>query len=167
MSGHEKPRMPRTRRTSLVNRSESRTGKRSSKASSDGSCVQPSIGMPFARLQAMVSKEPHVTRTHADLHLRDNLWVSCQQGKLVRGHPLLSISLSCMIRLEAVYTTGSGYSQYTRQILTSTNTHVPEKAVFKNSTASIEPVYYGVCVLLHRRSKYNQRVPSRNLIDSN
>jgi hypothetical protein len=55
--GHEKPRMPRTRRTSLVNRRESRTGKRSSNASSDGSCVQPSIGMPFAKTKAMVNRK--------------------------------------------------------------------------------------------------------------
>lgn len=45
---HEKPRMPNTRRTSLVNLSESRNGKSASKASSDGSCVQPSIGIPLA-----------------------------------------------------------------------------------------------------------------------
>ena len=46
--GHEKPRIPRTRRTSLVKRRESSTGRRSSRASSCGSWVQPSIGMPFA-----------------------------------------------------------------------------------------------------------------------
>lgn len=45
---HTKPRMPRTRRTSLVNRKESSTGRRSRSASSRGSFVQPSIGMPFA-----------------------------------------------------------------------------------------------------------------------
>lgn len=45
---HEKPRMPSTRRTSLVNRRESSTGSRSSNASSCGSCVQPSIGIPLA-----------------------------------------------------------------------------------------------------------------------
>jgi len=43
-------RRPRTRRTSDVNRRESRTGRRSSRASSDGSCVQPSIGIPLAWL---------------------------------------------------------------------------------------------------------------------
>ena len=68
MLGHEKPLMPKTRRTSLVNRRESRTGKRSSNASSDGSCVQPSIGMPFAGLRAMVNKDPHFTGTWTDLH---------------------------------------------------------------------------------------------------
>ena len=46
--GHEKPRIPRTRRTSLVKRRESSTGRRSSRASSCGSWVQPSIGIPFA-----------------------------------------------------------------------------------------------------------------------
>lgn len=46
--GHEKPRIPRTLRTSRVKRRESSTGSRSSSASSWGSCVQPSIGMPFA-----------------------------------------------------------------------------------------------------------------------
>lgn len=45
---HEKPRMPSTRRTSFVKRRESRTGRRSNRASSWGSFVQPSIGIPFA-----------------------------------------------------------------------------------------------------------------------
>jgi hypothetical protein len=45
---HENPLMPRTRRTSPVNLSESRTGNSSSRASSCGSCVQPSIGIPLA-----------------------------------------------------------------------------------------------------------------------
>jgi len=44
----ENPRMPNTLRTSPVKRSESRMGNRSSRASSSGSCVQPSMGMPFA-----------------------------------------------------------------------------------------------------------------------
>ena len=44
----QKPRRPRTWRTSPVKRNESSTGRRSSSASSFGSCVQPSIGMPFA-----------------------------------------------------------------------------------------------------------------------
>ena len=44
----QKPRRPRTWRTSPVKRNESSTGRRSSNASSFGSCVQPSIGMPFA-----------------------------------------------------------------------------------------------------------------------
>lgn len=41
-------RSPRTRRTSEVNLSESRTGRRSSRASSEGSWVHPSMGIPFA-----------------------------------------------------------------------------------------------------------------------
>lgn len=44
----QKALMPSTRRTSLVKRSESSTGRRSSSASSEGSEYQPSIGMPFA-----------------------------------------------------------------------------------------------------------------------
>jgi hypothetical protein len=45
---HENPRIPSTLRTSPVKRNESKTGSKSSNASSDGSCVQPSIGMPLA-----------------------------------------------------------------------------------------------------------------------
>lgn len=41
-------RSPRICLTSDVNRSESRTGKRSRRASSEGSDVQPSIGIPLA-----------------------------------------------------------------------------------------------------------------------
>jgi hypothetical protein len=41
--------IPRTRLTSLVNLKESRTGRRSSSASSDGSEYHPSIGIPFAK----------------------------------------------------------------------------------------------------------------------
>jgi len=40
-------------RTSFVKRRESRMGKRSRRASSDGSDVQPSIGMPFAVIFGM------------------------------------------------------------------------------------------------------------------
>ena len=47
-SGHEKPLIPRTLLTSPVNLSESKTGRSSRRASSWGSCVHPSIGIPFA-----------------------------------------------------------------------------------------------------------------------
>jgi len=40
--------IPRTRLTSPVNRNESRTGRRSRSASSDGSEYHPSMGIPFA-----------------------------------------------------------------------------------------------------------------------
>lgn len=55
--GHEKPRIPSTRRTSLVNRKESSTGRRSSNASSDGSCVQPSMGIPFTAITFTTKRE--------------------------------------------------------------------------------------------------------------
>ena len=46
--GYEKPLIPRTLLTSPVNLSESKTGRSSRRASSCGSCVHPSIGIPFA-----------------------------------------------------------------------------------------------------------------------
>ena len=59
---------PSTRRTSEVNRRESRTGNRSSKASSEGSCVQPSMGIPFAIQMVIMriakqAKQMIITRT--------------------------------------------------------------------------------------------------------
>ena len=52
---NQKPRIPSTRRTSLVNLSESNTGRRSNSASSEASEVQPSIGIPLAVMQKHVS----------------------------------------------------------------------------------------------------------------
>lgn len=45
-----KPRMPKTLLTSEVNLRESRTGNKSNKASSEGSLVHPSMGIPLLSL---------------------------------------------------------------------------------------------------------------------
>lgn len=101
---HENPRMPSTCRTSLVKRRESRTGKRSSNASSCGSCVQPSIGIPFA---ARSGCEHSTSNDEAGNYLRlcYSILANYQLSKHVRGRLQLLRDPLYMIHSATVYMT--------------------------------------------------------------
>jgi hypothetical protein len=100
--------MPSTRRTSLVKRNESSTGRRSSNASSDGSCVQPSIGIPFTVTYStrwfMTKRRPKKV-THS--HSRYSKSVNCRRGKFAKDLAQRVRDPWCMTRLVAGYRTVS------------------------------------------------------------
>ena len=96
---------PSTRRTSEVNRRESRTGNKSSRASSEGSCVQPSMGIPFAIQMAGMRTMEWQKKDYANLHLRYSWLVSCRPGIHGKDPLQLGTGLWCMSHLVVGYMT--------------------------------------------------------------
>lgn len=45
--------------------------------------------------------------------------------------------------------------------------HVSEEAVFEDTASGVQPVDYGVCVLLHGRGEDDEGVPSGDLAQVN
>jgi hypothetical protein len=168
--------MPSTRRTSLVKRNESSTGRRSSNASSDGSCVQPSMGIPFTvTLQHTLVYEQQCERpkkrfTHS--HLRYSKSANCRRGRFARGLAQRVRDSSCMIRLVAGYRTASntsGENSLSTKMIKDgqcISTYLAKEPASENVLPSIKPINDRICVLFHRCRKNHERIPRGHLVRS-
>jgi hypothetical protein len=150
--------MPSTRRTSLVKRNESSTGRRSSNASSDGSCVHPSMGIPFTvTLQHTLvyeqSERPKKGLTHS--HSRYSKSANYRRGKFARGLAQRVRDPCCMTRLAAGYRTASnrsGENPLSAKMNKDggcSSTYLAKEPASENVLPSIEPINDRICVLFH------------------